>query len=233
MSNLALVKSEMFGDIQCDFYQNKENELFLTRKQIGESLEYSNPNNAIKDIHKRHKDRLDKFSRIAQIALPSGGTQSTTVYSTKGVYEVCRWSQQPKANDFYDWVYEMLEALRTGELYKATFQPHIQALQEAQNTLLKLTEGIKSENAELRERLEITEYRTENITIDSYCQKLIQQAVKEKIKSLPGNRFDNRKRIQALYKCIRFKFGVPSFRDIRIVDYAAVMGYIQKWKSGN
>ena len=114
MNKLALIKSENFGTVKCDFYRD-EKEIWLTRRQIGEALEYSNPNDAIKDIHNRHKDRFGKFSRIEQIALPTGGTQEMVIYNAKGVYEICRWSRQPKANAFYDWVYEVLESLRKGD----------------------------------------------------------------------------------------------------------------------
>ena len=30
--------------------------------------------------------------------------------------QICRWSQQPKADEFFDWVYDVLEGLRKGEL---------------------------------------------------------------------------------------------------------------------
>jgi prophage antirepressor-like protein len=113
LSNLTLVKSESFGNVQCDFYKDSK-DVWMTRRQIGDSLEYEDGNQAVKNIHLRHKDRLDKFSRVVQIETPFG-KQSTTVYSMKGVYEICRWSQQAKADAFYDWVYETLESLRNGE----------------------------------------------------------------------------------------------------------------------
>jgi len=117
MNDLQLLKSEIFGTVKCDFYQG-QNEVWMSRRQIGETLGYSNPNDAIKDIHNRHKARLDELSRVVRIALPSGGSQSTTVYSAKGIYEICRWSKQAKADAFYDWVYEVLENLRKGEQVK-------------------------------------------------------------------------------------------------------------------
>jgi len=141
MSNLALVKSESFGSVQCDFYKNG-NEFWMTRRQIGDALEYSDPQKSIKDIHSRHKDRLDMFSRGAQIALPSGGRQTVTLYSAKGIYEICRWSQQPKADSFYDWVYEMLEGLRTGKLTLSKFKTPEQRQFELQ---------IKFKNASVRQ----------------------------------------------------------------------------------
>ena len=42
------------------------------------------PVESIGKIHKRNKERLDKFSRVVQLEPPSGGKQMTTVYSFKG-----------------------------------------------------------------------------------------------------------------------------------------------------
>jgi prophage antirepressor-like protein len=115
MSNLVLLKSEKFGSVNCDFYEEGNN-FWMTREQIGTALEYQNPREAIKLIHKRHKDRLEMFSRGFQFETPRGGTQTTVIYSPKGIYEICRWSKQPKADQFYDFVYDILENLRTGKL---------------------------------------------------------------------------------------------------------------------
>src|SRR5699024_11670488 len=37
------------------------------------------------------------------------------IYNEKGIYEIIRRSRQPKADDFYDWVYDLLSKLRKGE----------------------------------------------------------------------------------------------------------------------
>jgi prophage antirepressor-like protein len=113
--NLALVKSENFGNVQCDFWKDENNEIYMTREQIGGSLEYADPNNAIKNIHRRNQERLDKFSGRVKLSHPSGGVQETVVYNTRGIYEVIRFSKQPKANAFFDFVYTLLEGLRKGD----------------------------------------------------------------------------------------------------------------------
>ena len=114
MSNLSLIKSENFGAVKCDFYRDEKKEVWMTREQVGMALEYANPRDAIAKIHRRNKERLNQFSGVVNLSTPSG-VQKTTIYSTRGVYEICRWSQQPKANAFYDWVYEVLESLRKGD----------------------------------------------------------------------------------------------------------------------
>ena len=116
LNNLAVVKRENFGVVTCDFLRDPNGEIWMTRRQIGEALEYTDPGPSIKNIHLRHKERLDQFSMVVQVDTPSRGEQDTTIYNARGIYEICRWSQQPKADKFYDWVYGILEGLRKGSL---------------------------------------------------------------------------------------------------------------------
>lgn len=39
--DLTLVKSENFGSVQCDFWQNEQGDILMTREQIGRALEYA------------------------------------------------------------------------------------------------------------------------------------------------------------------------------------------------
>ena len=47
MANLKLVTTETFGNVPCDFYRNINDDILLTRNQIGTALEYSDPSKAI------------------------------------------------------------------------------------------------------------------------------------------------------------------------------------------
>lgn len=116
-NNLLLVKSEMFGKVQCDIYKHG-NDIFMTRDQIGTALEYSDPIVAISKLHSRHSDRLDKFSVVTKVTSTDGKSYDTTMYTAKGVYEVCRWSKQEKANDFVDWAWDVLETIRKQGYYE-------------------------------------------------------------------------------------------------------------------
>lgn len=76
MSNLKLVITENFGNISCDFYRNMNDDILLTREQIGSALEYSNPGKAIQKIHLKHKDRLDPLSmKCKEIRYPNLGVR--------------------------------------------------------------------------------------------------------------------------------------------------------------
>lgn len=123
LENLEKVENSQFGSVICDYYGNGKGEFFMTRQQIGESLEYSNPNKDIDTLHRRHKERLDKFSTTVTLRVVEGGryvNREMCVYNAKGVYEICRWSRQPKADEFYDHVYDILEGLRLGYLKLST-----------------------------------------------------------------------------------------------------------------
>lgn len=110
MENLTLVTTEKFNNsIECNFYKNNNDEILLTRKQIGLALEYSNPDVALSKIHSRHKSRLDKFSVIANLKSTDGKIYETILYTRKGIMEICRYSNKPKADLFVDWVWDITE----------------------------------------------------------------------------------------------------------------------------
>ena len=116
MNNLILVNKAHFGKIICDVYYDKQGNILMTREQIGKALGYSNPQKSIDKIHQRNKERLDKFSVTLNLRATDGKNYNTILYTRRGVYEICRFSKQPKANAFYDWVYDLLEGLATGQI---------------------------------------------------------------------------------------------------------------------
>ena len=109
MNELTLIEQRTVNNVLVDGYYGSE-EAWFTRFQIGSVLEYADPQHAITLIHNKHKERLDKFSRESQIKTPSG-TQVGFVYSIRGVLEICRWSNQPKADMVMDALYDMAESV--------------------------------------------------------------------------------------------------------------------------
>ena len=123
MNELELIKSKEFDGYTLDCYvepnQQDKGAFWATRTQIGQLLGYSEPGTAIKNIHMRNKERLDRFSRVAQIELPSGGTQDVTVYNFMGLLEICRYSQQDTANQVIDTLWAIAEEIRRTGSYNA------------------------------------------------------------------------------------------------------------------
>lgn len=183
-TNLALATSQNFGSVKCDFLKDAERqEYFMTREQIGTALGYKNPNDAIKIIHNRNADRFDKFSTRFKLNHVEGNrtvSRETIVYSPKGVYEICRWSRQPKADAFMDWVWDVIDNLRTGEMTLA--QGNVTFSQQAVETMIAehlsvFKKEVKDEITALRESLftNIDEKMTIIANSHLYLVKLAEQ----------------------------------------------------------
>jgi hypothetical protein len=82
---LELVKSEEFLGVKCDFYKDENNNIYMTREQIGQALQYGNPIRAISKLHSRNKDRLDKFSVIKKLKSKDGKYYNILLYNKKGI----------------------------------------------------------------------------------------------------------------------------------------------------
>lgn len=113
---------EFLGTV-CDFYVDEENNIYMSRTQIGYALQYKQPQHAILMVHQRHKERLDKFSveiRGSQFVTPiykNKNADKVFMYSERGIYEVCRWSNQKVADEFNDWVYETIQSIKKNGYY--------------------------------------------------------------------------------------------------------------------
>ena len=143
MTNLKLITTETFGDLSCNFYRNMNNDILLTREQIGIALEYSDPDVALSKIHKKHKDRLDELSVVTKLESTDGKEYNTTLYSERGIMEICRWSRQPKANLFMDWVWDIIEKYRHNEL-QPNLQPLIDSLSILTQTITTMQQDINT-----------------------------------------------------------------------------------------
>lgn len=104
-------KSEFLGT-ECDFYKDEDNNIYMTREQIGIALQYANPQKAMDNLHGRNKDRLNKFSVTLEVRATDGKAYNTHLYMERGIYDVTRFSKQPVADEFYDWVYDKMILIR-------------------------------------------------------------------------------------------------------------------------
>lgn len=154
--NLILAQSRAFNSVVCDLWKNENGDVFMTREQIGQALEYSEPMIAIGKIHKRHEKRLKQFSVLTKLVNSDGKQYETYIYNEKGIYEIIRKSQQPKADEFYDFVYDLLEKLRKGGLKVVQTEPKLPSnYKEALIALL--------EKEEEREQLELANKQKDQI----------------------------------------------------------------------
>lgn len=158
-NNLKLITTENFGDLSCNFYRNLNDDILLTREQIGTTLEYTYPREAIKNIHRKHRDRLEPLS--LRIKLGGYQTEPTSkseeqecvYYTQRGIMEICRFSRQPKANIFMDWVWDIIEKYRNNELttQQIYMKPITEAITSMTQALTTLTTSITTMQQDIQE----------------------------------------------------------------------------------
>lgn len=158
MTTLKLITTENFGDLQCNFYRNMNDDILLTREQIGTALEYSDPSKAIRKIHMKHKDRLEplclriKLSGSTQTGanLSKSDEQERVYYTERGIMEICRWSRQNKANQFMDWVWDIVEKYRNRDIVD------VSTISSALNNMVSILEKQEKRLSEVESKLEET-----------------------------------------------------------------------------
>ena len=133
----------------------KKWEFWATREQIGKFLGYSKPGHAITVIHTRNKERLDKLSRVSQIETPRGGTQQTTVYSFRGLLEICRFSNQPNANKVIDILWDIAyEISQTGYYAIPAVKSQFDEMRKQNDFLRQQVDLLQAQNKGLRKFIE-------------------------------------------------------------------------------
>lgn len=127
-SNFQLVKSTQFNGLNFDCYQDTDSrnssskEFWATREQIGTLLGYENPEVAITKIHQRYPERLEKFSTVTKLVRVEGArtvVREVTLYSFRGLLEICRRSNMPKADAVMDFLYDIADEIRLTGSYNA------------------------------------------------------------------------------------------------------------------
>ncbi|MCI9247461.1 MAG: hypothetical protein HFJ30_10280 [Clostridia bacterium] len=166
MNNLQLIKSEKFGEVECDIYSNKK-EMFMTNTQLGECLGYSNPRISIGNIVNRNEYLKDKeFSAVIKMITPSG-EQETRIFTEDGIYEITMLAKTEKAKEFRAFIRKLLKSLRKGEA----------KLIKPSNEQMQLLE-IKKKNADARLRnAKVREAKFLLEAVDKYKNVLAEQSV--------------------------------------------------------
>lgn len=133
-SKFELATTRNFNGLMLNCYRENgqddlSGEFWMTREQIGQLLGYKKPRKAIKDIHQRNQERLDKFSKTVELRKYFNGAQNeppfrnapiATVYSFKGLLEICRYSTQPNAHKVIDVLWDIADEIRRTGMYLTT-----------------------------------------------------------------------------------------------------------------
>lgn len=162
MNELTVISTPVFNEEIYDVYSDG-NRIFMTRKQIGQALGYDEPQVAIDKIHSRHKDRLDNLSVTTKLVGTDGKMYNTYLYNQRGIMEICRWSRQPIADKFMDWVWDIIEAYRDGNLISSQSKQIPAALTD-EHIIQMIDDKFSQLKSELQEELKSIQQSTLSIT---------------------------------------------------------------------
>lgn len=162
MTNLQIINTNDFNGISCDIYSDGSR-IFMTRTQIGKALDYGNPQKAIDNIHAKHSNRLEPLSVTLKVRGTDGKMYNTYLYNQRGIMEICRWSRQPIADKFMDWVWDIIEAYRDGTLIPSQSKQIPTALTD-EYIIQMIDDKFSQLKSELQEELKSIQQPTLSIT---------------------------------------------------------------------
>lgn len=209
MSQLEKVTSNLFNDVECDFFTNESGEIVMTAEQIGSALGYANGRKAINNLYNRNRVRLDKFSDVLKTRATDGKMYETLIFNEHGIYALIFLSNKPKAIEFQEWVYERISEIRKNNFSMVTTdQPH----------------------PELLEKVKELETKIESyITLTSYEARVLQKAIARRVYELELNTDQRPQAFAELHREIRDRFGVPSYRDVPRTSFNHALNYVKGW----
>ena len=191
MTNLELVKQADFNGVEFDCYvepgQEDKGNFWATREQIGRLLEYAEPRDAIAKIHHRNHERLDKFSGVVKLSTPSG-MQETTVYSFKGLLEICRYSNQPKADAVMDWLFEVADEIRRTGSYTLRDEREYLSLSEMRIRVQSRTNELEAAKI-LQRMIETPAYMLTEDDKRKLTRKIAQSVGDTEVETVPEEKY--------------------------------------------
>ncbi|MFP7313753.1 BRO family protein [Bacillus safensis] len=220
-------------------YQNQEvrtviqdGQPWFVAKDVAEILGYANTKDAISS----HVDEEDKTiiqrSEMTTFEIPNRGL---TVINESGLYSLILSSKMPDAKKFKRWVTsEILPTIRQTGQYG---EPKVLTEREGQIQSLELLLDNLKRSAEMEQQINIHEKKIlelntkvdEQITIDHGEQRRIQKAVATRIYSFTDDKNERNRLFKELYREIKDRFGVSSYKDVKRKDMQLAVNYIVNW----
>ena len=94
-TKMELLTQENFGEMEVSFYKDENDDIFMTRNQIGAALGYADPQRAMSDIHKRLVS-LEDDTIQKHLFSSDGKKYLTLLYNTEGIKRICSYAKRPQ-----------------------------------------------------------------------------------------------------------------------------------------
>lgn len=204
------------------------------------ALEISNPSLVVNGRERIREDGSSYWSGgldddekgIVTVNTP-GGRQEMLCVNESGVYSLVFQSRKSEAKTFKRWItHDVIPSIRkTGryESRKADVVPmderqvRVELLKTALDHEERLT-GIEDKINQVERKVD------EQITLDSGEQRVVQKAVAKRVYSMSDESTEQRRMFRELYREIKDRWAVPSYKDVRRTELQEVIRYIEAWR---
>lgn len=217
-------QNEKFGNVRVVLIGTNQQPYFVG-KDVAEALGYRDTADAIK----KHVDEEDKLTR--QFA-DSGQNRNMICINESGLYSLILSSKLPSAKEFKRWVTsEVLPSIRqTGSYSTEQHNPYGNLSKELQAIFV-----IDHRQQEMDIRITKLE---NTMTIDYGQQNDIQALVSKKVISVLGgtdapaykNKTVSSKAFKEIYRWLKRKFEVNSYKNIAVKDFEIAKEIIPQWE---
>jgi prophage antirepressor-like protein len=192
----------------------KDGEPWFAAVDVCEVLEIVNPSHALK--------RLEEDER-ASFKL---GHNEMNFVNEPGLYSLILGSRKTEAKQFKRWItHEVLPSIRKTGRY-------VKPLSEREQLVasMKLTIETSEKVDQIENKVLSLEEKVENqITLDHGEQRRIQKAVGHKVYELENNPEIRNQLFREIYREIKDRFAVASYKDIKRKDLQSAIKYIEAW----
>lgn len=235
MSQLQNFNHQIFGDLPVIVVEEIE---WFGATEAAKALSFSNP-------HKAVENHVDSEDCTVHTVLTGGGSQDKKFINESGLYSLifgaAKQGNNPeikeKAKAFKRWVVrEVLPSIRKTGSYGVN---KVIPLSERQALIqsLKLTAELAEEMEEVktltqthnRKLIEIEQKVDEQITLDHGEQRALQKAVTRRVYEVASDPQQRRELFRQLYREIKDRWAVASYRDVRRNELDQVLQYVAAW----
>ena len=227
MNELKVFQNEKFGEVRIEIVNGKE---IFCASDVANCLGYKNPRKAISD-HCKGVTKCD--------ILTNGGKQKVNFIPESDVYRLIVRSDLKEAEVFEKWLFEeVLPTIRkTGgivtneDIFVNTYLPFADdntklMFKNVLEVTRKQNEVIAKQQEEITHKEDVIIGLVEDIDLSTKRQR-ITQIVRHNSKNY--QRETTSKMFRNIHRDIRKKFGVPTYKDVKQVDYDTALSYIENW----
>lgn len=224
-------QNEKFGNVRVVLIGTNQQPYFVG-KDVAEALGYTNTSDAIA-THVEDEDKMQiAFHDLKKYGLIGFGTKGTQLINESGLYSLILSSKLPSAKEFKRWVTsEVLPSIReTGSYSTEQHNPYGNLSKELQAIFV-----IDHKQQEMDIRITKLE---NTMTIDYGQQNDIQALVSKKVISVLGgtdspaykNKTVSSKAFKEIYRWLKRKFEVNSYKNIAVKDFERSKEIIPQWE---